>query len=891
MRLKNGRRLAALAVAAAIGISDICGTGSLVYAGQQGFLLETEEEQVSQDVTKDNAKRAELPEETREAELPKDAQEGEGTLEAGTGQENVDFSQAEEAFAALIKEYEMYGVLANDTEFYVYQEADPGSAVVKILSSGYQVKLTGAVINDTGLWFQIGFAVSGVEYSGYIESGYVVTQDERLEPWKQQYLGNLTAQTFARGSSRGATELSAFPKDYQALIQKLIAVHPNWTFVPMNTGLEWADVLAGEMTDSNNLVETYQPDTWKSTASKDYNMETGEWVIKNGTNWVQASESIIKYFLDPRNFLTEEWVFQFEQLTYSSYHTEAGVEKILSGTFMSHKKLEDGSGGGVTYAQAFVKIGKELKVSPYFLASRVRQEQGVSGNSSLISGTYPGYEGYYNYFNRRATGIGTEVIITGLTEAKENGWNTRYKSLQGGAKSLASSFIARGQDTLYLQKFDVDNSYDGLYWHQYMQNLSGAYSEGISVRKGYEQMGALDNKFVFKVPVYGNMPASPCPKPEEGLSQPALKASKSGYTSVKLSWNEVASAQGYLIYRAEGTGSFKRIKTISNAGTFSYTDTGVAPGKQYRYRMRAYMKLSGGNQYSSYSNVKEIDFTVPAASWNTFKITNYRTISLSWKKKSVDGYKIYRKTGTGKYSCIQTIKGNKTVSFKDTSVKPSNTYTYRIRGYVTVNGKNYYSAYTGVKKAELKMAKPQLKTAKVSGGSKVKVTWKRDSKADGYYIYRAASKKGTYKKVKTITKNKTVSWSDTNIRTGKTYYYKIRSYVKASSGTKSSGYSAALSVKTALSKPTVTSLTASGGKVKLKWNKDKNAAGYKIYRASSKNGTYKAVKTIKKNSTVAWTDKNVKAGKNYYYKVRAYSVNQGKAKYSAYSAQKGVKAK
>ena len=83
MKFKNGRRLAALAVAAAIGISDICGTGSLVYAGQQGYLLETEEEQVSQDVTKDNAKRAELPEETREAELPKDAQEGLSTFSSG----------------------------------------------------------------------------------------------------------------------------------------------------------------------------------------------------------------------------------------------------------------------------------------------------------------------------------------------------------------------------------------------------------------------------------------------------------------------------------------------------------------------------------------------------------------------------------------------------------------------------------------------------------------------------------------------------------------------------------------------------------------------------------------------------------------------------------------
>lgn len=891
MSLKRGRRLTAWLVAAAILSTDVCGTGSLAYAGQQRILHETDEGQLFHDVTDDNARKEPIAEERPDHAKEAETDQPQALKSLTEDDENPDFSKAQEAFAELLREYEMYGVLANDVEFLVYQEADVESAIVKVLSSGYQVRLESAIFKEEGLWFQIGFAVNDVEYKGYIQSEYVVTQDERFDLWKEQYLGAMMVQTFSQGSSWGATQLSAFPKDYQALIQKLISAHPNWTFVPMNTGLEWADVLAGEMTDSNNLVENYQPDTWKSTDPKDYNVDTGEWIIKNGTNWVQASEAIIKYFLDPRNFLTEEWVFQFEQLTYSSYQTEAGVEKILSGTFMSNKKLEDGSGGGMTYAQAFVKIGKELKVSPYFLASRVRLEQGVAGNSSLISGTYPGYEGYYNYFNRHATGIGAEVIITGLTEAKNNGWNTRYKSLQGGAQSVASSFIARGQDTFYLQKFDVDASYDGLYWHQYMQNLLGAYSEGISVRKGYMEMGALDNKFVFKVPVYNNMPASPCPKPEEGLSEPTLNASKNGYVSVKLSWNEVAAAQGYQIYRAEGSGSYKRIKTIANGGTLSYQDTTVAPGKQYHYKVRAYMKLSGSNKYSSYSNVKDIDFTVPATSWSTFKITNYRTISLAWKKKSVTGYKIYRKTGTGKYSLIKTIKNNATVSFKDTTVKPTNTYTYRIRGYVTVNGKNYYSSYTQVKKAELKMTKPQLKTAKVSGGTKVRVTWKRDAKADGYYIYRATSKKGTYKKVKTITKNKTVSWSDTNINTGKTYYYKIRSYVKASSGTKSSGYSSVLTVKTALSKPIVTSLTASGGKVKLKWKKDNNAAGYKIYRATSKNGKYQAVKTIKKNATVAWTDKNIKTGKNYYYKVRSYSVNLGKTKYSAYSAKKGVRAK
>lgn len=887
MSLRKSKKYAAVLLAAAILSADICGAGGTVYGAQ----IETvTPDTAARDTGEEVNDRSKSSDSIADTEETADSQQIQ-SLTQDTADQNPEEearAQAEQAFAKLLEEYEMYGMLTNDLTFPIYQEPSPESAVVAELASGWQVKLTAVKLTDNGIWYQIAFAVNDQEYSGYVPGEYVITQDERLTEWEAQYLGGgMEARMFTRGSARGNTQLSAFPASYQNAIQKLIQAHPNWTFVPMNTGLEWAEVLENEMADSRNLVETYQPDTWKSTDPKDYNKDTGEWVIKNGTNWVQASEAVVKHYLDPRNFLTEESVFQFEQLTYSSYHTESGVEKILSGTFMSNKKLEDGSGGGITYAQAFVQIGKELKVSPYFLASRVRQEQGVKGDSSLISGTYPGYKGYYNYFNMGATGIGQDVITSGLTEAKNAGWDTRYKALQGGAEKVSSTYITKGQDTFYLQKFDVDASYHGLYWHQYMQNLLAADSEGRSVRKGYAEIGALDNKFVFKVPVYNNMPAAPCPKPEAELSTPVLKAQKSGYGLVKLSWNEVAAAEGYQIYRAEGSGAYKKIKTISKAGTLSYDDGTVTPGKVYNYKVRAYIKFNK-NKYSPYSEVKTIDLTIPATAWSKFKIKNYRTIEMSWKKKSVDGYKIYRKTGSGKYTCIQTITGT---SFQNTTVKPGNTYSYRVRGYVSVNGKLYYSAYTPVKQAALKMAKPQLTKVKVSGGKKVKVTWKRDSKADGYYIYRATSKKGKYKKVKTITKNKTVSWSDSSITTGKTYYYKIRSYVKTSSGTKSSGYSKVLNVKTALKKPTVTSITASSkGRVKLKWSKDGNAAGYKIYRASSKNGKYKEVKKITKNTTVAWTDKTTKAGKKYYYKIRSYAVNQSKMKYSAYSAKKSIQA-
>ena len=231
-----------------------------------------------------------------------------------------DFSQAETAFAKLLADYDLYGVLAHDFELSVYESASPDSTCVHTLNSGYQVKLTGVELNETGLWYRIHFAVNDTEYSGYIPSEYFVTADSRLSEWRSAYLQDNDLQPYSPNNVRGADQSSAFPASYQALIQSLVRAHPNWKFVPMNTGLNWADVLKAEMEDSRNLVDLNSPDTWKSTDPKDYDAKTGKWIIKNGTNWVQASEAVVKYYLDPRNFLTEESVFQFEQLVYDKHH-------------------------------------------------------------------------------------------------------------------------------------------------------------------------------------------------------------------------------------------------------------------------------------------------------------------------------------------------------------------------------------------------------------------------------------------------------------------------------------------------------------------------------------------------------------------------------------------
>ncbi len=101
-----------------------------------------------------------------------------------------------------------------------------------------------------------------------------------------------------------------------------------------------------------------------------------------------------------------------------------------------------------------------------------------------------------------------------MNYAKNHNWEGAYYSILGGAEVISANYIRKGQDTLYLQKFNVSpTASNPVYTHQYMQNISAPTTEALSIKKLYESAGALENTFVFKIPVYENMPASPCPMP------------------------------------------------------------------------------------------------------------------------------------------------------------------------------------------------------------------------------------------------------------------------------------------------------------------------------------------------------------------------------------------
>lgn len=410
--------------------------------------------------------------------------------------------EARGALQNIVEDWEVMALVYLCDDLTIRAEASEDSTKVVTVPSGQMVEIRDVTMDeDYQVWEKVSAEVKGKVYEGYIPRDYLACSDERFLEWEELYGMNPGAAVMlAEENATGVyVDIEQFPESYRPALQALKQKHPNWTFVRQNTGLDFQTAVNNELQGGKSLV-------YKSYG--DYCKEG-----QHSPNWYFASEDVLKLYMDPRNSLHENAIFQFEQLTYNeSYHTEAAVETFLKNTFMNSNSPAPKT--DMTFSHIFWAIGAEQQVSPFHLAARVYQEQG-QGTSPLISGNYPGYEGYYNYFNISASGSTNEQVITnGLNYARNNGWDNAYASILGGANVISANYIKKGQDTLYLQKFNVSTTASNpVYTHQYMQNIAAPTSEALSMKKLYESAGALENTFVFKIPVYENMPASPCPMP------------------------------------------------------------------------------------------------------------------------------------------------------------------------------------------------------------------------------------------------------------------------------------------------------------------------------------------------------------------------------------------
>ncbi len=239
-----------------------------------------------------------------------------------------------------------------------------------------------------------------------------------------------------------------------------------------------------------------------------------------------------------------------------------------------------------------------------------------------------------------------------------------------------------------------------------------------------------------------------------------------GSSGVDVKWTKLTSAKGYYIYRKQGSGSWKKVGTVTSGSTVTFTDTTAVTGKTYKYRVRAY----SGTVTSDYSKSLSIKaFIAP-----TVKVKyNGSTIKVKWSKVTgATSYELYRKVGSGKLKLVTTTTRR---SYTETKFTKNKKYTYVVKAVskTQTSAKSEKAICFTLKKVTVK------KTSLSSG--KLTAKWSKNSVASGYQIQYSVNK--NMKGKKTVTVGKKYKSTTISGLSADTYYIRIRAY-KTSGGKK-----------------------------------------------------------------------------------------------------------
>jgi len=661
-------------------------------------------------------------------------------------------------------------------------------------------------------------------------------------------------------SAEAATDYSAelrkkgFPESYVSSLNKLKQAHPNWNFEVLKVGETFSYSVSQERkSHSQQLIQNYSGNNGKGyycTCSKCY--KNGAPLVKEYPNWVSASQKAVEYYLDPRNFLDEKHIFQFESTLYNASQTQAGVESILKGTWMHDSIIvyKNAKGESVTYkrnsksvkySQAIMDASQYSGLSAYYLASKIVQEVGgAKPTAGGASGTYSGYKGIYNYYN-----IGANTgAADGLKWAATAPSNSSHVQTSSGVSvnlrskpTTKSSIVASVPSGTSVKNYEYTaKQADGYKWVKLTNVSIGGKTYTGYIRSDY---------FVEKAgkDTYNRPWTNPYRTISSGAKWIADNFGKQ-YTGYLQKFN-VNPASGYMHsheymanIQAASTeavktyNAYKNVGALNNAITFSIPIFNNMPGS-----------------------------SLAAPKLNPVKINTNGSFTLSWNSVSnADKYKIYIKQTDGSYKLMKTTSAT---SFTTAVAAIGRTYSYKIKA---VNSKyNISSAFSNIESAKYdnKLSSPNMSPVVINSDCSFKLSWSAVSGADKYEIYLLGSN-GKYNLMKTTT---ATSFTTAVATYGREYAYKVRAI-----DSKNNVYSEFSNVITGVNKkkmstPTLKSIIVNdNGTFTLSWNAVTGADKYEIYIYNNNTGIYQLNGTVAKTSaTTAYAPYNVK----YSYKIRA----------------------
>ncbi|MBE6772976.1 MAG: hypothetical protein E7544_02010 [Ruminococcaceae bacterium] len=743
-------------------------------------------------------------------------------------------------------------------------------------------------------------------------------------------------------------QIASFPESYKAGLRELHKEYPEWKFQPFFTGLDWNTVIDNEHDDYALVEDEVTARIFKSLEADDYNAAGDYFYYKDG-DFVAGSRLAVEYFMDPRNFFNKSGIFQFELLNFSSLYTVNAVEAVLSNSFMGNSKMtyKDASGNihtdEMTYAQAIFNAGKTYNINPCFLASKILNEVGSNGSES-VSGTNSRYPGIYNFYNIGASD-GAGAVERGLLWASGNGigsttyhrpWNTPYKSIMGGALFLAEEYIAAGQFTGYLQRFNVNPDADyKLYTHEYMSNLSGALSQGHSTYLSYRNMGMLNREIIFSIPVYNNMSDVDADGRLIGAENTEQYATVTQgctvYTGPSVDHSELLDSSGRTVFVAKGT----EVKILAKYVTDAYyypeileepfwyqisfsssgkTLTGYVPAVRLNVASGVYVKT--GVTDISLVRTDKIKNNIISSDPTMVKIIDGDTVNFLKKGKVT----LYFYDSCGNFEEILFVVGdygsyypaNLTLSVNENTVTASVNAHNKAIAYgfsisssdgkfrkatfgadntailsglksgtaYTVFAQNQYSKYAYSKTVSQSfITKPQtvsnLKYVKSASGT-AELFWTPVENATGYEVLSFNDKTGSFTRVTLVSFGNdrcTLSASQAAAEN-----FVVRAYCKYGTLVSYGAESNLVSLSDKPSMPDgikITSVKADG--YTISWTGDEKSDGYEVFSCIEGQSSYTLIKDVTDTSV---TITGLSHGDVRSYRIRAYKVTDGVRLYS-----------
>lgn len=391
---------------------------------------------------------------------------------------------------------------------------------------------------------------------------------------------------------------------------------------------------------------------------------------------------------------------------------------------------------------------------------------------------------------------------------------------------------------IWLAHYTNKTTYAGLY--SYWQYTSKGKVDGIS--------GNVDMNVRYRMP-------------EQKVE--GLQITKADATGISLSWEPLASAVQYEIYRRMGDGNFQLLDTVEKDQT-TYQDAAVSENIPYHYRVRAVLgksPLEYGSDSDTVTGYSRITEQMQA----TAKGVAYNKVTLSWQfQEAAQGYEIWRyEAAKKKYEYLKNVALASTLSVTDTDLHANATYIYKIRLYRNVNGAKQYGRFSdAIRATTLGSRRGSVTADSLNARSKPSLSGNIRMVVKKNTLLTITGTEGDWYRILLPVKGKNVT------------AYVSRNYVKLHS----------------VGVPTLKA-TAKYDRAILTWNAVSGAAGYELQRYNGKTKAYETIETISKGDTVRYVDKERTANTTYRYRIRAYKLVQKKKVYGYTSEILSIKTK